>query len=82
MIKPFGNNILVSPIEKKQVLVNEQAPLCEYGKVDAVGDDVQFIKVGDIIGFTIWGVNSLQVEDEKYYFIPEDARFVLGVLGE
>lgn len=77
-IKPFGNQILVKPREKKQVL--GQKPLCEYGDVLDIGDLVQHIKVGDVIGYTIWGVNSLEINGNKHYFIPEDSRFVLGTI--
>lgn len=80
-ISPFGNQILVKPREKKQVLVADKRSLCEYGDVVAVGDSVEKIKVGDVIGYTIWGMNSLEINDVKYYFIPEDSRFILGKLN-
>lgn len=79
-IKPFGNNILVKPTEKKQVLVSDRASLCEYGEVIAVGDDVTKIKVGETIGYTVFGVNSLEINDTKHYFIPETAEFILGTI--
>lgn len=77
-ITPFGKNILVKPIEKKQILIAEQGNLCEYGEVIAVGDKVEEVKVGDVIGYTIWGVNRLVIDDEKHYFIPETDEFLLG----
>jgi len=79
-IKPFGNQILVKPVEKKQVLVSERQTLCEYGEVIAVGDGVQHIKVGDTIGYTVWGLNHLDLNDERHYFVPEDPRFILGTI--
>ncbi len=79
-IKPFGNQILIEPIKKEQILVSDNNTLCEYGKVVAIGDEVEKIKVGDIIGHTVWGVNSLDINNERYYFIPEDARFILGTI--
>lgn len=75
-IKPFGKNILIEPYTKQQIL--STGSLCEYGTVLAIGSDVKEVKVGDKIGFTIWGLNALEVEDRKYYFVPEDTRFVLG----
>lgn len=80
MIKPFGNQILVEPVEQKQVLVSRQKSLCEYGKVLAVGSDVKHVKVGDTIGFTVWGLNSLEVEGKKHYFVQEDSQFLLGTI--
>jgi co-chaperonin GroES (HSP10) len=77
-IKPFGNQILIEPIEKEQVLVQQKATLCEYGKVLAIGDDVQNVKVGDVIAFLVWGVNFLEIDDKIYHFVAEDPRFILG----
>ncbi len=77
-IQPFGNQILVEPIEVKNVLVSQQKSLCEYGKVTAIGQDVKHVAVGDTIGFTVWGLNHLEVEGKKYYFIQEDPQFLLG----
>ncbi len=78
MIKPFGNNILVKPTEKKQTLVSSQKSLCEYGEVIAIGDEVTRIKVGDVIGYTVFGINSLEVNDTKHYLVPETSEFVLA----
>lgn len=85
--KPFGNQILVEPQERKQVLIAQgQKPRCEYGMVVAVGKGVQEVQVGEMIGFTKWGVNELVIEDgtpdgKKYYFVPEDSRFILARIG-
>lgn len=79
-IKPFGVNILIKPIEKEQILVGDRKSLCEYGTVIAVGDDVKNVKVGMVIGYTVWGVNHLEIDNERHYFIPEDGRFILGEL--
>lgn len=80
-IKPFGNNILVKPTEKKQILVSDSGTLCEYGEVLAIGEGVSSIKVGDIIGFTTWGVNKLEIDGTTHYFVQEDYRFLLGTIG-
>jgi len=79
-IKPFGNQILVKPMEKKQLLVSQQKNFCDYGTVIAVGDQVEKIKVDDIIGYTVWGMNSLEIDGIKHYFVPEDPRFILGTI--
>ena len=79
-IKPFGNNILVKPIIKKQILVSDQPTLCEYGTVLETGEDVIKIKPGDIIGYTVFGLNSLEINGEKHWFIPETSEFILGTI--
>lgn len=81
-IKPFGKNILISPTAKTQVLLSEQGSLCEYGKVIAIGDEVQKVKVGDVVGFVVWGIQKLEVDDSTYYFIPESSDFLLGTIEE
>lgn len=74
-IKPFGNNMLILPTEKKQAL--GQKPLCEYGTVLEIGSEVKNVKVGDTVGYLIWGVSSLEIEGKKHYFVPESSDFLL-----
>lgn len=76
-IKPFAYQILVKPIEQKEILSNGKS-LCQYGTVTAIGDEVKHIKVGDVIAYTIWGLNHIEYNGEKYYFVIEDPRFILG----
>lgn len=79
-ILPFGNNILVQPAVKKQVLVSEEGMLCEYGTAIAIGDEVKKVKVGDNIGYSVFGIEKLVIEEEKFYLIPEDPRYLLGFI--
>jgi len=78
-VQPFGNNILVKPSEVKHSLVNQEKSLCEFGLVLAVGDEVKKIKVGQTIGYTVFGINSLSVDNDKFYFVPETSEFILGI---
>ena len=78
IIEAFGDQILIEPISKKQILVGDTGTLCEYGKVVSVGPDVKSVKIGDTIGHTVWGVNHLEIDGKKYYFVREDTRFILG----
>lgn len=81
-IRPFGNRILVKPVEKAQVLVGDDGTLNEYGEVIAIGPTVSHIKVGDKIGFSVFGVEKLIIEDEKYYFLQEDVEFLLATIED
>lgn len=76
-IIPFGKRILIKPVEKQQVLVSDDGTLNEYGEVIAIGDEVQKIKVGDKVGFSVFGVEKLIIEEEKFYFIEETSEFLL-----
>jgi co-chaperonin GroES (HSP10) len=77
-IKPFGNQILIEPINKKQII--GVPTLCEYGTVVAIGDDVQVIKVGEVVGFIKWGINELDIDGKKYLFVQENAANILGTI--
>jgi len=81
-IIPFGNNMLIEPVEKRQVLVSDRKSLCEYGKVVAVGSEVKEIKVGDTVGYLVWGISSLEIDGVTHYFVPESSEFLLGTIHE
>lgn len=81
-IKPLFSQILIKPIEHKSILLSDQRTLLEYGEVLDVGDDCRKVKVGDKIAFTIWGLNSIEIDGEKYYFVLESPDFLLGIVNE
>lgn len=81
-INPFQDRILIKPIEKAQVLVSDDGTLNEYGTVEAIGPDVKSIKVGDKVGFSVFGVEKLVIDEEKYYFLQEDSDFLLCTLED
>lgn len=77
--KPYGNNILISPKEKKKVIGNTEKYYL-YGEVLDVGEDVKKIKKGDTIGYTLWGLNKIVMEDNtEYFFVQDNPDFILGV---
>ena len=82
MIKPLFNQLLIKPAEKKQILVGERKSLYEYGEVTAIGDEVKNIKVGDKVGYVVWGIKDLEIDGIKHYFVPEDGRFLLCTLND
>lgn len=77
-LSPLFNHILVKPAEHKQVLVSSQTSLDANGVVLAVGPDVSTVKVGDRIAFLIWGLNSVEIDGQKFYLVPENSNFLLG----
>jgi co-chaperonin GroES (HSP10) len=82
LIRPFANQIIVQPTEKKQILVSDNKNLCLYGKVTCTGSEVKEIKVGDIIIYEMWGLKSPEIDGEKVHFIREDSPFLLGIILE
>lgn len=78
---PFGDQILVKPQENKTVLVSDEGSLSEYGEVVAVGSDVKQIKVGDTVGFSVFGIEKLIIDEQKYYFLRETPEFLLCTIA-
>lgn len=77
-LEPLFNQILIKPNEHKTILVSDSKSLDENGEVIAIGPDVKQIKVGDRIAFLIWGLNSTEIDGEKFYLVPEESSFILG----
>ncbi len=77
--KPFGKNILIQP-ESKGKIIGDTAKFLLYGKVLAIGDEVHKVKVGDTIGYVLWGIKELvEKDDTKHYFLEENSDFILGI---
>jgi len=79
-IIPLGDNLVVRPTEKKQILVSDNKSLCLYGEVLFIGEDVKKVKVGDKIIYEMWGLKSPEIDGEKVHFISESSPFLLGKL--
>ena len=77
-VTPFGRNILIQPLKEKTVLQSAEGSLCDYGLVVSVGEDVKRVAVGDTIGYTVFGINSLEINGTKHYLVPETDEFVLA----
>ena len=78
-IKPFGRRIYIEPIKEETVIeVQNTAMLTEVGRVIEVGEGVVSVAKGDMILFTIWGADSVTVNDKKLYFILETDEFILA----
>ena len=83
MIKPYGTYLFIKPVEKPQVLVSDDGTFNEYGVVVAVGDECTGkIKVGDKVGFSVFGIEKLIIDDQKYYFLKESDEFLLCTIEE
>lgn len=80
-LKPYFNLMVVEPIEKNDTLVADgDKKFNLYGKVLAIGPDVKQVQVGDCIGFSLWALTHLEINDNRYYFVPEvDGIGLVGV---
>lgn len=78
--KAYGRNIIVEPENKKKI-IGDTAMYHLFGKVLSVGDSVKNIEVGDVIGFTMWGVNELvEANGKKHFFVQDNEDFILGII--
>lgn len=77
----YANNILIKPFEKNKI-IGDTSKYYLYGQVLSVGDEVEKIKVGDTIGYTMWGVTEIVMADgAKHFFVQDTPDFVLGILS-
>jgi len=81
-VSPLFNYLLIKPVEKQQVLVSDDGTLNEYGEVIAIGPEVLHIKVGDRVGFSVFGVEKLVIDEQKYYFVRESGEFLLAKIED
>lgn len=76
---PFKDKIEVRPFKKESNILSDDETKVEAGEVVAVGDDVTFVKVGDILSFDSWGcMKTAEIEGEFHYVVPENSHVILG----
>ena len=69
--QPLYNRLVLKPVAKKEakassgILVSSTYDKTEelHGEVIAIGRDVEFVKVGDIISFPAYGYDSVSAND-------------------
>lgn len=81
LLKPYGRRILIKPERQATVIETAEQNLIERAEVLAVGGAVSTIHPGDKILFTSFGVDSIDLNGEKLYFVLEDDAFILAVYG-
>lgn len=67
-------------VEKSEMLLQSDSNLIQKGKVVGAGPDA-VCKVGDIIIFNSWGLDSVELDNIKHYFIIDTDEFVLEILN-
>ena len=76
-ITPFPDQILVEPIKDKGIL---EEVACSYGTVTAIGKNVKNVSVGQVIGYSRYGLKFLEIEGKEAVFIHKDSDFLLGYI--
>jgi hypothetical protein len=77
----YGNNVEVLPVSKEKVIGNTQKYYL-LGTVVSKGDKVSTdIEIGDVLGYTLWGVNKIEdANGEEHFYIQDNPDFILAVL--
>jgi len=70
----------IKPVTKKQVLVSDKATHEMYGEVIAIGNDVKEVKVGNIVAFTKFGFDEVQIMGETVFTLREVDTDLLGIV--
>ena len=79
MFIPYSDKIQIEPIKQDAILVSDGNQFQEMGKVIAIGSKVKFVKRGDIVYFSSWGVSKTpEIDGVVYYVVPESSDFILG----
>lgn len=77
--KPYHDKIEIRPVKNETVIAAADQKFHEMGEVVAVGRDVEFVKVGDMLVFTAHGVwETPEIDGEKHYVVTEHSEFILG----
>lgn len=75
MIKPLFRNILIDIHTIDQTvmaMVDDNESTIEKATVLEVGDMVELVKKGDVIAFKKYNLDIIEIDNKKYYLIPED----------
>ena len=81
-LKPFGRRIQVKPEKSSSVIETADTNLVERAVVVAIGDKVETIREGMTVVFTSFGVDSIDLDGERHYFILEEDAFILAYSHE
>lgn len=77
---PYHDKIVVKPIETTKIIVTDKKLFHEKGEVLAIGRNVTFCKVGDIIYFDSYGCieTAPTTSGEKYHIVRDHPEFIYG----
>ena len=79
MFVPYYDKIQIKPLDKKTVIQSQDKNLQERGEVIAVGRDVTFVEIGDILYFDSWGCSTTpEIDGVQHYVVSESSQVILG----
>ena len=82
---PYRNRLLIVPDKSTSVLLSPDEKFQQIGTIVQTGWKPWYLfwktslfKKGDRVVFNVWGVDSVKINGEEYFFVLEDADFILG----
>jgi len=83
--KPLGDRVFVKFLEEMEKTAGgiyipdaaKEKP--QKGRVEAVGKDVEEVKVGDVILFDKYAGSKINIDNEDYLIVKEDE--ILGIIA-
>jgi chaperonin GroES len=83
--KPLGDRVFIKFLEEMEKTAGglyipdaaKEKP--QRGKVEAVGKDVEEVKVGDVVLFDKYSGSKINVDNEDYLIVKEEE--VLGIIS-
>jgi len=76
---PYFDKIQVMPFKQDSIIMSQDENLIEAGEVVAIGEQVTFVKVGDIVYFDSWGCSKTpEIDGVRHYVVPEKSELILG----
>jgi chaperonin GroES len=83
--KPLGDRVFIKFLEEMErtpggIYIPEAAKeKPQKGKVEAVGKDVEEVKVGDTILFDKYSGSKVKIDDQDYLIVKEEE--ILGIIS-
>lgn len=76
---PHPLKVEIKPHKKERIILAQDENLIEAGEVISVGDQVTFLKVGDIVFFDGWGCSKTpDVNGIIHYVLSVNEDVILG----
>lgn len=82
-LKPLPDEVQIEIDEAKAgaLHMDSLTTAVEFGKVVAVGEYVDHVKVGQRVAFKAWAVDIVNIEDKKYYFINMETNGIKATIS-
>lgn len=85
MIKPLGKNVLIEKKTKETstsfgLVLADDGKKKDEGLVQAIGDKVTDVKIGDTVLLRAWGGETVTSENKEYFVIEESQ--ILAIVTE